>query len=402
MNTRSPLCVIVVLFLFGGSSFAQPAFEQGYFIDNNGDRVSCLIKNLDWKDNPKKITYRRQPDSPPTVATLDDLQEFSIDGVARFVRAKVKIDRSSEQNAQLKYKDRQPNWSTETLFLEVLLEGTASLYLYRENITQRFFFKATPGDTISQLVYKKYLNTQRDIVYNNRFRQQLWATMNCEDKPVDRFNYVRYTEPGLLAFFKEYHQCLNASFDTFKPDASRGEIRISLVPGLNFAGATLSSSVQGVQDLNFGLKAGTRIGLEVEYVLPIKNKVWSIVLEPTWQTLRDEAANSQNSGKLSFTNIEFPLGGRRYFPLYAGNKLYLDVFYVSNFTVAFDSSIDIDGGDTFDISTGNGIAAGLGIQVKRFRGGLRFYSNTELLNDFLGAISAKYSRVLLYGGYRLF
>lgn len=402
ITMRSPLSTTCLFLFFFCPAFAQPAFQPGYFIDHNGERVSCLIKNLDWKDTPQKFTYRLQADRPPVEANPADIQEFGIEGVARFIRAKVKIDRSSEQNAQLKYKDRQPNWSSETLFLEVLLQGTASLYLYRENITQRFFYKASPTDTLSQLVHKKYLNTQRDIVYNNRFRQQLWAQVNCEDKAVDQFDNVRYTENSLLHFFKQYHECLNASFDTYQPNTRRGEIRLSVVPGLHMAGATLSSSVEGVQDLDFGRRVGYRFGLEVDYVLPINNGVWSIVFEPTWQTFQDNATNLQNSGEISFTNIELPLGGRRHVPLPRGNELFLDVFYVSNFTIDFGSSIDIEGGDSFGITTGNGMAVGLGVQVKRFRGGLRLYTNIELLNDFLDTISTRYSRVLLYSGYRIF
>ena len=40
------------------NSYSQVSFEKGYHIDNNDQKISCLIKNLDWKNNPTKFEFK--------------------------------------------------------------------------------------------------------------------------------------------------------------------------------------------------------------------------------------------------------------------------------------------------------------------------------------------------------
>ena len=37
---------------------AQISFEKGYYIDNSNQKVDCLIKNVDWKNNPTSFEYK--------------------------------------------------------------------------------------------------------------------------------------------------------------------------------------------------------------------------------------------------------------------------------------------------------------------------------------------------------
>jgi len=42
----------VFLIFSGADSIAQVSFERGFFIDDSGNRVECLIRNLNWMSNP--------------------------------------------------------------------------------------------------------------------------------------------------------------------------------------------------------------------------------------------------------------------------------------------------------------------------------------------------------------
>ena len=53
---------IKLLFLFTTiftfNCYSQISFENGYFIDNNNQKINCLIKNLDWEKNPTEFKYK--------------------------------------------------------------------------------------------------------------------------------------------------------------------------------------------------------------------------------------------------------------------------------------------------------------------------------------------------------
>jgi hypothetical protein len=66
------------------------------------------------------------------------VKEFGVYGSFKFIRAKVKIDRSSYKLGELT-PDREPVWSDELLFLRVLAKGKASLYSY-EDLSRFFLF----------------------------------------------------------------------------------------------------------------------------------------------------------------------------------------------------------------------------------------------------------------------
>jgi len=101
--------------LIFANSFGQITFEKGYFIDNNNNRVECLIKNNDWKEKPKEFEYKLNENADPETGSTNTVKEFGVIGYSKYVKADTKIDLSSMQAANLS-KDRNPEWSKEKLF----------------------------------------------------------------------------------------------------------------------------------------------------------------------------------------------------------------------------------------------------------------------------------------------
>lgn len=136
------------------TGYSQIHFEKGYYVNNNGERVDGFIKNIGWKNNPYNFAFKSSESAEDNNITIDSVKEFSIVGGVRYKRFDVYIDRSSN-NVQSLSKVREPEFSEETLFLEVLLEGEASLYAYEEGNLKRYFY-TTGTSPIEQLIYKKY------------------------------------------------------------------------------------------------------------------------------------------------------------------------------------------------------------------------------------------------------
>ena len=134
----------------------QIEFERGYFIDRDGNRTECLIRNQDWQNNPERFSYQLNEASDVEQAGLAQVREFGVYDAFRFIAAEVDIDRASDDINKLDTK-RNPTYEREQLFLKVLIEGRATLYSYKGEGLTRFFYSVNSG-AISQLVYKRYLN----------------------------------------------------------------------------------------------------------------------------------------------------------------------------------------------------------------------------------------------------
>ena len=149
--------ITMMFLLIGFATIAQINFEKGYFINNNGNKIECLIKNEDWKNNPKKIEIKYI--NSETIHTLDinSLKAFGILSKIRYERYTVGIDRSSSRiNAMSN--DRKSNFENDTLLLKLIVSGEANLYSYHEeNILTRYFFNVN-NSKVKQLEYKKFLS----------------------------------------------------------------------------------------------------------------------------------------------------------------------------------------------------------------------------------------------------
>ncbi len=131
---------VILIAIFNINAFSQIQFEKGYFISNKNEKIECLIRNNDWKNNPTEFDFKLTKDSESQSLNISTIKEFSIPGSFKFIRAPVKIDRSTDI-ASLLGTDRNPKWESDTLFLKVLVEGKATLYSYSKGNLFRFFFK---------------------------------------------------------------------------------------------------------------------------------------------------------------------------------------------------------------------------------------------------------------------
>lgn len=52
---KAPLLLVI---FFSVKVCAQVTFEPGFLINNNGERIDCLIQDEGWWNNPEAFTYR--------------------------------------------------------------------------------------------------------------------------------------------------------------------------------------------------------------------------------------------------------------------------------------------------------------------------------------------------------
>jgi hypothetical protein len=126
--------------------YSQISFEKGYFINNSGHKINCLIKNMDWGFNPTQFNYKLSANDELKTATTKLAKEFSVNNnILKYIRSTVNIDRSTEDTDNIS-RNKNPIFKKEELFLKVLVEGKANLYFYENGDIQRFFYNVDNSD----------------------------------------------------------------------------------------------------------------------------------------------------------------------------------------------------------------------------------------------------------------
>jgi hypothetical protein len=354
------------LFIFISFPFflhAQGIFVPGYFINNQGERIDCLVKDEDWKNTPRGFDWKTGPDAGVQRAEMEEVAEFGLEDRLRFVRAEVDIDRSSDADERLD-NQRAPQWVKDTVFLEQLLEGEADLFQYRDNILYRFFYRKADGP-IQQLVYKRYFAEVGKIATNNRFRQQLWVDLNCRGRDVNDIQ-VRYEKASLRRYFRDYNQCAAGGYTEYRGPNPRKPWRIRLTPGMDVTSLTLMPSRIFGYDSDFGTQNNFRMGLEGEYFLPVTNDRWSVVGELVYQQFSGTDTTLRDVATIDYKSVELYLGGRFNYRFADQVKGFVGLLYSPPFTVN-TGSIQYENLDAIELQPVHAAAAEMGIEIWRLR-----------------------------------
>ena len=112
--------ITTLILLYSLTTLAQIKFEKGYFISNDGTKTECLIKNIDWENNPSRITFKLNENSIPKEITINEIEEFGIDDISKYERHTVSIDVSSQNLISLE-KKVSPTFEEMQLLLKVLI-----------------------------------------------------------------------------------------------------------------------------------------------------------------------------------------------------------------------------------------------------------------------------------------
>jgi hypothetical protein len=387
--------IYLFLFLLTASAFGQIDFERGYFISNDNQRVECFIKNYDWDNNPKEFVYKLNANDNPIKGDLITTKEFGITGFSKFIRAAVKVDRSPMELSDLS-NIKNPIWSQEQLFLKVLIAGKVSLYCYKETNFVRFFYSTSIDTAIQQLIYKEYFVDGDKIDVNAGFRQQLWVNIRCSNTSENSIKSIGYNENDLEKYFKKKNECSGDSIIVYNTKENRNLFTLSATPGLNYSSISISNTLKDNNITDFHNKINLRIGIEAELILPFNMNKWGIVFEPTFQTFNSK----KQTTSINYSSIEFPIGIRHYFFLHDNKKIFLNIFTISGFGLNFNSSINVNNSQSFDIKTFSSFALGGGIVNKRISMELRYYTNREILGYYVFWATG-YQRFSLILGYKL-
>lgn len=390
------------------NSYAQTTFEPGYFIDNNGKKIDCLIKNQDWKNNPVEFEYQLSSTGDKTIANIESVKEFGIPGVSKHIREDVQIDRSSSIVKEYSTV-QEPVFNKERLFLKVLVEGEASLLKYEDKNLKRYFYQ-TENRSIEQLVYKNFKDQRNKIFQNNQFRKQLKVNLNCSSIKKGRVENLSYTKSKLIKFFVDYNKCKNETFINYTEQSKKDRFNLTIRPGINISSLSIRNNTFDTRDTDFGTLTNFRLGAEAEFIMPFNNNKWSLIIEPTYQYFKsketlpastDVMFNPELDVTVNYQSIELPFGARHYFFLNKQSKIFLNAGFI--FDISGNSIIDFDSNSAEDLEINSNVNFYFGAGFKfldRFSVEARYMTNRDVFNYAQWSNDYKTTSFIL--GYTLF
>lgn len=393
--------LLILSVWIGITAYAQNKFQQGYFINNSGQKTECLIQNDDWKNNPSSFKYKKSESGDVMTGRLATVKEFAITGKSKYQKFTVNIDRSSNKAAKLSTK-RTAEFSNETVFLKVLVDGSkANLYSYIESNLRRYFYKK-PNGKVTQLIYKEYRSSNQGVRKNESYKAQLSSELPCDQISSS----PSYTKSSLVKYVVTYNNCdaTDAALTNFTLAETKGKLRLKAKGGINYYKARVTDVTVpfGNPDYNTDYTINPRFGVELEYMLPSNNNRWSVFIEPSYQSFDDNAelvilasVNIIRTIEIEYQSIELPIGMRHYIPLKSdSSKLFLNGGAILDFPMG-DSTIRGN-----DIESDISIFFGAGYEFKKFSVEAR-YSTGRQLTDLVGLETA-YGGLNIVLGYVLF
>ena len=243
-------------------------FDKGYFIDNENQRIECLIKNKDWLNNPEKFSYKSPTSVEKKEATIEDVKEFGVYNFSKYVRYTVEVDTSTKDLDDMSY-EKGPLFETRTVLLKVLVSGKATLLQYRNKGLVRYYL-SKDGSQPKPLIYKTYKTSPKRYSWNNSFRQQLFAELTCDNITYKDLENIDYEERELINLFIKYNGCQQAEYINYEEKSKRNVFDLNLRLGMNLGNISITRNPNGFSPgvFDFGSSTSFRGGVEVELFLP--------------------------------------------------------------------------------------------------------------------------------------
>lgn len=337
--------LLIFSFLFSSVLFAQNDFKEAYYIDNQGKKIEGFIKNSNFNNinefTFQNLEFKKNLDQKSEKIDKSTITEFGFVGDVKYVKTKAKIDDvnlSSDFGSIKEFTVKEV-----VVFLNVLVEGSATLYSYEGSNGTKYLYKVKDKDDVAkQLLYKKYYKRAGVLEENNIFREQLFNNIKCENQIYNDFLNVRYYQNELVPLFVNYNKCTNNPYTVFEDKQKKtAKLNFSVLAGYNVGNFSVEEIQYPTDPENFGMIS---VGGEVELVLPSgKLGVFGSV------EYKNAKASTEQTGQVSLITTT-PL--RRVYKL---ETYFVDVLFGGRYYKNFSKShvVFIGAGAGMNITSGN-------------------------------------------------
>lgn len=313
----------ILCLLIGYCGYSQPQYEQGYYLDKEGNQINGFIKNMDWRNNPSQIKFRSRISEPTQEIELASMNGFKIEGSSEYYKFNVQIDRSSNNIKSLS-EEKDPINVEETLLLRLILDGDIKVFMYTEPGLVRFFYLENGSKIPEQLVYKQYKYyeegyqlTSENLLYQNQLRDLL----SCHAIHEYTFKLLKYKQEDMIKIFSKYFDCINSYYELAIQEKNELKFSVALRQGFRFFPFEMNNDINAIGEAKFDNNLSYSTSVVLEYFIPFYGYRWSMVIEPTYQYYNKETTvpypslgnpDDKMPVYIRYSSIEVPIGCRFY------------------------------------------------------------------------------------------
>ncbi|MFN8255601.1 MAG: hypothetical protein U0W24_07930 [Bacteroidales bacterium] len=324
------------------NDFAQnkTSFLPGYLIHLNGDTIKGFIEFKDWPKNPETITFKSQSGEKTIAYKPCDIKEFGVNN-EKYQSHAVTIDNDPFRDDELPFSDKA-NYLTDTVFLQVLVEGPKSLYYLKDqNLKEHFFIYQ--DSTIKTLIYRRYKEHFKSATYYDDFTQNMKApavkikiislfrnqlTYYLNDCPEinPEIATLKYKRKDLTGIFKKYYK-MTGKITNFQDKSNKAKPEFGVLAGATLTFPTFKSSSSAFDYLtktSFPKSADFTAGVFLNFSFPrnhgrgsFNNELFYVSYESTGQYTHTENQNiySVYSSKIGASYLKLNNFFRYKFPV---------------------------------------------------------------------------------------
>ena len=231
----------LAFYLIGLLVMAQNTFERGYIVKTEGDTLQGEI-SYNWSTTEAKLNFRVGSLKKSYDKTA--ISAFKIANGDLYLNRTVALDVSPTLLEKMLYVGKD-TFETRTLFLKVLLLGSANLYQYYDSERQRFHYfieSAESNGTIELVENKRKIDlSEIDEVKNvaglvktqDKYKGQLAYLMKDCPAVISTIEEMEtLSEKAILAVFEQYHACSGAPLQYVQGSHLRGSrVHLGLLAG---------------------------------------------------------------------------------------------------------------------------------------------------------------------------
>jgi len=325
--------IFLSLFLLAFFSiYAQKNFKRGYYINNGGEKILGYINDEGWSNSPEKINFKKSLESTSQIISTNQIKEFEISGISRFKKFKLKVydkNISDSNNRKLIYEEKY-------LFLNTLLKGKTSLYMYNgdNNLSKTYLVENEEGEFLQLLNFNVNINNKRIVLYST-YKEDLKLFLDCKNL---NFENLKYNQKRIADLIEEQNKCKGSETEYYS--ALKEKVQFHVIPKLGISYNSFSIKNKSINYDETINGFGYFIATELEVSLPFNKRNWSIIVEPSYTANKLDKKNAQsNPDGISVEDSRFQVGFglRKYFSS-GNNKFYTTV----SFLVPFYQDLNID------------------------------------------------------------
>jgi hypothetical protein len=296
---RKLLFAILLFSITVINSFSQQNFVKGYIVTNTGDTLQGTIDNKDWLKNPTSISFKHDINNKSEKKTPLHIKSFYVSENNEFYEShKVSIDLSPYEDKKI----LEAGITTETnfvvpdttLFLRVLVKGSATLYYFTDKEKkQHYYFSKKGNSAVDELILQKsvfFKNSVKYIGENKIYQTQLTFLNECST--IKDYSTVSFTADDLERFFKKYNHCVGDKAVTSEKK-ERNSTEISLMGGVS------STTIKQIAPSGITQNLSPIVGIGIDYVIPRNRNRWRIGAEAFLQNTGQKNKNSTSFVKIN-------------------------------------------------------------------------------------------------------